>query len=431
MYKFLIVLTALLNLSAFAFAVDSPVVLRSDSVVPKAVLNTSILSIGGKAPWTVMVYMNGKNDLEQSAISDFNEMEAVGSNKNVNIVVELGVRGTKKGAKGTVGRYYVRKDSNPKEITSLPVMKFQADMGDYRNVIAFVKWAKMLYPAQRYMLILWDHGTGWVDPKKGVKAISFDFEEGSFIQTTQMGKILRGTGNVDMYMSDACNMQMLEVLYEIGTKADVLLGSEAPLPVSGIDYTKFFRIFNSAYAQTNKALASALVAGFPISDRTGKMPIQLSAVASEDLPILGAYIDNWIVGVTAANDKACESQMVNDVQRFNMALMPYPGVSMYADLYDMVSKYLKCADKSSAAAKSSRALMKQLEKTVIANRYLPSKTEQGFHPYGVAITVPLNNGGLLADLTADSLSNNYSDLVFAKSTQWPKFLKRLENMQFE
>ena len=39
------------------------------------------------ADWTVMVYLDGDNDLESAAIEDLNEMEQVGSNSNLNIVV--------------------------------------------------------------------------------------------------------------------------------------------------------------------------------------------------------------------------------------------------------------------------------------------------------------------------------------------------------
>ena len=39
--------------------------------------------------WTVLVYQEGDNDLEDALIKDFNEMERVGSDDNINIVVQL------------------------------------------------------------------------------------------------------------------------------------------------------------------------------------------------------------------------------------------------------------------------------------------------------------------------------------------------------
>ncbi len=41
------------------------------------------------AKWTVMIYMNGDNDLEEFAVGDFLEMAEVGSTSEVNIVVQF------------------------------------------------------------------------------------------------------------------------------------------------------------------------------------------------------------------------------------------------------------------------------------------------------------------------------------------------------
>ena len=41
------------------------------------------------ANWTVMVYLAAGNDLETVGIQDINEMEMVGSTKEVNIVVQI------------------------------------------------------------------------------------------------------------------------------------------------------------------------------------------------------------------------------------------------------------------------------------------------------------------------------------------------------
>ena len=50
---------------------------------------TAILTPEDEAKWTVLVYIAGDNNLEEAGIIDINEMEIVGSNPDVNIVVEL------------------------------------------------------------------------------------------------------------------------------------------------------------------------------------------------------------------------------------------------------------------------------------------------------------------------------------------------------
>jgi len=40
--------------------------------------------------WTIMVFVNGKNNLETYALKDMNEMEMIGSSDKVNVVVQIG-----------------------------------------------------------------------------------------------------------------------------------------------------------------------------------------------------------------------------------------------------------------------------------------------------------------------------------------------------
>ena len=67
------------------------------------------------ACWTVMVYLDGDNNLEPAAIDDLNEMEAVGSTNKVNVVVQFDRHAAYDNTNGnwtTCKRYYVTKDAN-------------------------------------------------------------------------------------------------------------------------------------------------------------------------------------------------------------------------------------------------------------------------------------------------------------------------------
>ena len=113
---------------------------------------------------TLMVFMNAKNDLSNSqlfglvgkwAVKDLDEMKKVGSTDKVNVIVEIGEKGKgsrrlmvlKKGGFFSSGEKVYSEDKN-------------ADMGDYKRVVDFVKWSKTNFPAKRYMLVLWNHGLG-------------------------------------------------------------------------------------------------------------------------------------------------------------------------------------------------------------------------------------------------------------------------------
>ena len=109
---------------------------------------------------------------QQRAIVELlrNEMEMVGSSDQVNIVVQVARIAGYNSSDGdweTSRRYFITKDDNIDRISSPVLLDLgKVDMGDYRNVIAFGKWAKAAYPARKAMLIIWDHGTGWVKSKE-------------------------------------------------------------------------------------------------------------------------------------------------------------------------------------------------------------------------------------------------------------------------
>ena len=179
-------------------------------------------AVKAQAEWTIMVFGNGKNDLEPFLLKDLNEMEKIGSTDKVNIVVEAGridgYDATDGDWKG-VRRYRMTKDTDTTKVTSKVVQDLgQVDMGSYQSVIDFAKWAKTAYPAKKYMLILWNHGSGWEKSRRlaGVaKGISYDEQSGNHINTPQMGLILKALGKTDVIGTDACLMQLAEVDYEI------------------------------------------------------------------------------------------------------------------------------------------------------------------------------------------------------------------------
>ena len=107
-------------------------------------------------------------------------------------------------------------------------MEFKdCDMGDYKNLVDFVKWGTDNFPAKHYFVAVWNHGSGWHFQDAKIKSgevsindISFDDNTGHAITTEQLGTAMAEIKlhigrNVDIYGSDACLMQMLEVAGEM------------------------------------------------------------------------------------------------------------------------------------------------------------------------------------------------------------------------
>jgi hypothetical protein len=117
-----------------------------------------------KADWTVMVFLNAKNNLESFSFLNFDQMATVGSTDRVNVLVEFG-RPQRNyvdlyGGWSKTLRYRVTKGMKPTEAKALDDLG-AVNMGDGAALADFVTWCRDAYPAERYMLAIWDHGQGW------------------------------------------------------------------------------------------------------------------------------------------------------------------------------------------------------------------------------------------------------------------------------
>jgi uncharacterized membrane protein len=208
------------------------------------------------ANWTYMVYMSADNNLEDEAILNINQMEAVGSTEDVNIVLQLDRSPEWDETNGNwsdTRRYLVSPDDDPDIINSQLLEDMgEVDMGDADNLRDFVVWAVTTYPAERYYLDVWGHGGGWRD------GTCNDYTTGSSIDTDELGVALA----LDGLGFDQCLMAQLEVFYEIKPYADVLVGAETLIPADGYNYTRVMAPLVADPAMDAETLAGVIVTAF-------------------------------------------------------------------------------------------------------------------------------------------------------------------------
>jgi len=217
----------------------------------------------GGDTWTVMVFLNGDNDLENQAIADLNSMEMVGSTDKVKIIVQYD------SLQGSTVRYLIRKDTNPIEITS-PVLQElgEVNMGDAANLVDFIGFCGKNYPADKYALILWNHGSG-------IKGKNISFDQTSFndsISIPELGQALleaKATlgAPINFLGMDACLMAMVEIAYEIRESSHLLIASQESVPGEGWDYASLLGSLtvNSAMDEIQLAqiAADSYISQFP------------------------------------------------------------------------------------------------------------------------------------------------------------------------
>ncbi len=147
-------------------------------------LSNSVVAAEQKE-WTFLLFLNGNNNLDDFGTLNMNQMETVGSSDKVNLVVQWASLEHR-----TVRRVLVKKDNDPRNVTS-PVLENMGmvDMGDHRKLAEFIRWGVTNYPAKKYFVAVWNHGSGWHRMERvrrgGVAAqdISFDDFTGNLITT--------------------------------------------------------------------------------------------------------------------------------------------------------------------------------------------------------------------------------------------------------
>lgn len=200
--------------------------------------------------WTILVYMNSDNNLWQFGQLNMWQAEKVGSSNQVNVIVEQDPE--PKGMPTT--RYYVTQNPNPqmgKPTSKVLEQIGETNMGDWKHLAEFVTWGVKNFPAKRYALIVWNHGSGW-------SGVSYDDNPHSYITMPQVTQALkaaqqavaplqaqrglyRGGPLIDILNFDACLMSTIEVAYEVKDVAKILIGSQFNEPGEGEDYEAFLR----------------------------------------------------------------------------------------------------------------------------------------------------------------------------------------------
>src|SRR5215469_3683957 len=106
---------------------------------------------GRKAKWNFMVYMAANNDLADAASDDLKEITNSVSNGDIKVFVFLHQKG-KRARRIEIGAHGRR---------GKETILGTVDSGDPQTVLDFVRWAVRRAPADRYALVLWNHGRGW------------------------------------------------------------------------------------------------------------------------------------------------------------------------------------------------------------------------------------------------------------------------------
>ncbi|MBU6153837.1 MAG: hypothetical protein KGP28_06000 [Bdellovibrionales bacterium] len=363
--------------------------------------------------WTFLIFLNGNNNLDSFGALNINQMEKIGSNARINIVVQWASLETR-----TVKRLLVKKDNDTSKVTS-PVIENmgQVDMGDWKSLVDFVRWGSQKFPAERYFVDVWNHGSGWHDKKGGIgdpspMDISFDDLSGNHMTTKQLALALQESAKIighkiDLYASDACLMAMIEIANEMKDSVSVFAGSEEVEPGAGWPYDAFLARWNELADASPQNVAKTLSQEYAKSYQGTSNAVTFSVFDLSHLPALNTSIRRFNQSFQALSASASRQvlQIASRSQNFTN--------SDYVDFIDFIDN-LKASQISSLDTGALSDMRAAAKAVIIAN-----DTVRFPKAHGMAIWIPTSA------YQYQQYSDLYSRLLFDQETRWGDVLKKI------
>ncbi|MEE2924192.1 MAG: clostripain-related cysteine peptidase [bacterium] len=364
-----------------------------------------------KKEWTFLIFLNADNNLDQFGVGDVEEMMQVGSTDQFNMVVQFD-----RSEGEPCNRLFINKGSY-----DIVEAMGECDMGSADVLTDFVEWGAQHYPAKKYAVVIWNHGSGW-SKKRGntiFKGISYDDQSGNHITTAQLtpavAKMQQSLGQkVDILAFDACLMQMLEVSYAVKDHVDIMLASEDIEPGEGWAYYESMAPIAANPEMGPAEVATMIVDTYDESYDGGSQGNR----ATTQSWVRMSKIDNLINALNEAsatlngNFIQETKKAISKVQKFYYR----SNIDLIHFLKILEQQIAANTDTSLSALKSQ--LLDQLSSAKnAANDFVGHSKAHGYNKknsYGTAIYFPSRGY---------SFSQKYTNLDFAKASQWDEMLQ--------
>ena len=235
---------------------------------------------------TVIVYMGAENSLYGFSNNDLNEMR-LGSKdipENCQVVVYVDNRNTP-----SILLYNKNGESTWKEFAT------DLNSADPATMKGILKDIVKNFPSEKYSLVLWSHGSGWIDETRNSRAIIVDNEsnstsnKGSWIEISELASVLASLPRMEYIFFDACYMQSVEVASHLYSYASYIIGSPTEIPGEGAPYHLIMKSLCQAHPQ-------GIIDGYASAYGTTH-GVLLSAVSCEDFPEFYAETAKYIPSV--------------------------------------------------------------------------------------------------------------------------------------
>ena len=337
----------------------------------------------GQDEVTLMIYLCG-TDLEsrsKMATSDLQEMIGANISDNVNVLVYTG------GCKQWKNNAFSSDKNQIWKVTSKGVTCLEKNMGnvsmtDEDTLSTFIKWCAKKYPANRNMLVMWDHGSG------SVKGFGYDekFASSGSMNLAEIDKALTDGGvKFDFVGFDACLMATAETALMLTEHADYMIASEETEPGIGWYYTNWLTDLSKNTSISTLELGKRIIDDF-VNTCASKCAGQATTLSIVDLAEYEATVPEALKEFSADTCELIQNEEYAIVSNARSGAREF-GSSSKLDQVDLVHLA------KNMNTKEGNALAEALLGTVKYNRTSSNMT----NAYGLAIYFPFRKATMVDD----------------------------------
>lgn len=378
--------------------------------------------------WTILIYYDGDNNLEQYMLDDLKEIEkGMGKSGKVEVIglVDRAKDYTDIMGDWTGTRLYRIKKSVSDDTLSSELLADMGElnMGDPKTLEDFIRTALKKYPSKKVALIMWNHGGGWASmandndapgAPNGIDALDINEFSGVLERTAPL---LDG-GKFELIAFDMCLMGQADVIAACSPFARYMLAGATVLPAVGMDYLRAIKLFDSSMT-TAEIVQNMVDIG---CDGFSKIKRESASLSAFDLSKAG----NFLSAFKALADKlyTIAPEAWKDITRTAFYSLNYMGLGDYrngknsissVDLLDWLGsmKKMRCGDR----------LRPELEGLENAAKSMIMRTRSGRN-------VPSCQGlSFYAPLRASNMDPAYENTYFNRAVGWSKAMGEVHKAQ--
>jgi hypothetical protein len=367
------------------------------TVAPGARAKRTEILGGGRDTVTLMVFMCG-TDLESRSgmgTADLQEMAAASIGANVNLLVYTG------GCRQWRNNVVSSSTNQIYKVESGGLRCLEKDLGAKamtkpETLSTFIKWCTKNYPANRNMLIFWDHGGG------SLSGYGYDekFKSSGSMTLKDINEALKSAGTAfDFIGFDACLMATTENALMLSSYGDYMIASEETEPGVGWYYTNWLTKLSANTSMPTLEIGKNIVDDF-VTVCGQKCSGQKTTLSVVDLAELSATVPQELSDFSAATSALMEGNEYKTVSNARSGAREFSSSSRI-DQVDLVSFAYKMGTQEGAD------LAAALLGAVKYNRTSSNMTDA----YGLSIYLPYQKvsqvDSAVATYTAIGMDDDY------------------------